>query len=67
VIAVVEHLLIEHPPAVVPGSMLGEALQYLNRQWHKPSRYVENGDWPISNNACEDENRPTSMYWEAGQ
>ncbi|MGF6473112.1 hypothetical protein QFZ96_001939 [Paraburkholderia youngii] len=31
-LAVIEQLLIEHLPAVVPGSMLGKALQYLNRQ-----------------------------------
>lgn len=58
VLAVIERLLIEHLPAVVPGSMLGKALQYLNRQWHKLSRYIENGDYPISNNACENEIRP---------
>lgn len=58
VLAVIEELLIEHLPAVVPGSMLGKALQYLNRQWHKLSRYIENGDYPISNNACENEIRP---------
>lgn len=58
VLAVIEQLLIEHLPAVVPGGMLGKALQYLNRQWHKLSRYIENGDYPISNNACENEIRP---------
>ncbi len=52
VLAVIEQSLIEHLPAVVPGSMLGKALQYLNRQWNKLSRYIENGDYPISNNPC---------------
>lgn len=58
VLAVIKRLLSEHLPAVVPGGMLGKALQYLNRQWHKLSRYIENGDWAISNNACENEIRP---------
>ncbi|WP_143138178.1 IS66 family transposase, partial [Burkholderia ubonensis] len=58
VLAVIEQMLIEHRPAVVPGSMLGKALQYLNGQWSKLVRYVENGDWPISNNLCENAIRP---------
>ena len=34
----------------MPGSLLGKALYYLRGQWPKLIRYVENGDWPISNN-----------------
>ncbi|WP_438939082.1 IS66 family transposase, partial [Burkholderia glumae] len=40
----------EHLPGVVPSSLLGKALQYMNGQWPKLVRYVENGNWPISNN-----------------
>jgi hypothetical protein len=39
-------------PGVVPQSLLGKALTYLHGQWPKLIRYVENGNWPISNNPC---------------
>jgi transposase len=58
VLGLVEKLLAEHRDAVVPGSQLGKALQYLRGQWSKLIRYVENGDWPISNNLCENAIRP---------
>ena len=51
-------LMLAQLPAVVPGSLLGKALQYLRGQWPKLIRYVENGAWPISNNACENAIRP---------
>jgi hypothetical protein len=54
----IEQLLIEHRDAVVPGSLLGKALQYLYGQWPKLVRYVDNGAWPISNNECENAIRP---------
>jgi len=50
--------MLEQLPAVVPKSLLGKALNYLRGQWPKLVRYVENGDWPISNNACENAIRP---------
>jgi len=31
----------------------GKALSCLQGQWPKLMRYVENGTWPVSNNACE--------------
>lgn len=58
VLTAIEKLLLEQLPNVVPGSLLGKALQYLHGQWPKLIRYVENGDWPISNNACENAIRP---------
>lgn len=58
VLDLIEQLLIAHRDAVVPGSLLGKALQYLHGQWPKLARYVENGDWPISNNPCENAIRP---------
>jgi transposase len=58
VLAVIEQMLLEHLDNVVPGSLLGKALRYMSGQWPKLIRYVENGDWPISNNLCENSIRP---------
>ncbi|WP_257820250.1 IS66 family transposase [Burkholderia glumae] len=58
VLTLIERMLIEHLPGVVPSSLLGKALQYMNGQWPKLVRYVENGNWPISNNLCENAIRP---------
>ncbi|WP_373419927.1 IS66 family transposase [Burkholderia glumae] len=58
VLVIIERMLIEHLPGVVPSSLLGKALQYMNGQWPKLVRYVENGNWPISNNLCENAIRP---------
>ncbi|WP_194726753.1 IS66 family transposase [Noviherbaspirillum malthae] len=54
----IEQLLVAHRDTVLPGSLLGKALYYLNGQWPKLIRYVDNGQWPISNNACENAIRP---------
>jgi transposase len=54
----IERLLIEHRDRVLPGSLLGKALQYLYGQWPKLVRYIDNGAWPISNNLCENAIRP---------
>ncbi|CAH2894476.1 MAG: COG3436: Transposase and inactivated derivatives [uncultured Paraburkholderia sp.] len=51
-------LMLEQSPGVVPNSLLGKALTYLREQWPKLILYVENGDWPISNNDCENSIRP---------
>ena len=58
VIDVIHRLMLEQLPAVVPGSLLGKALNYMQGQWSKLVRYIENGDWPISNNPCENAIRP---------
>jgi len=58
VLGIIQKLMLEQLPAVVPKSLLGKALNYLRGQWPKLVRYVENGDWPISNNACENAIRP---------
>ena len=50
--------MLEHSPGVVPNSLLGKALTYLHGQWPKLIRYVEDGNWPISNNPCENSIRP---------
>nr|WP_260437083.1 IS66 family transposase [Burkholderia sp. Bp9012] len=39
-----------HLPTVIPSS--------LSEQWHKLIRHIENGNWPISNNLCENAIRP---------
>ncbi|QCX50771.1 IS66 family transposase [Ralstonia pseudosolanacearum] len=58
VLQAIAALLREQMPAVVPGSLLGKAMQYLHGQWPKLVRYVEDGTWPISNNPCENAIRP---------
>ncbi|MGF6932003.1 hypothetical protein OKW41_001142 [Paraburkholderia sp. UCT70] len=58
VLDAIEKLMLEQLPGVVPQSLLGKALTYLYGQWPKLIRYVENGNWPISNNPCENSIRP---------
>ncbi len=58
VLAIIERILVEHLPGIVPSSLLGKALQYMGGQWPKLVRYVESGNWPISNNLCENAIRP---------
>lgn len=57
----IETLLMEQQHAVLPQSALGKAMRYLQGQWPKLIRYVENGAWPISNNACENAIRPFTV------
>jgi transposase len=54
----IEALALQHLPGVLPGSLLGKALHYLTAQWPKLSRYVDDGRYPIDNNACENAIRP---------
>lgn len=58
VLEVIRNLMIEQSPGVLPQSLLGRALGYLREQWPKLVRYLENGDWPPSNNPCENSIRP---------
>lgn len=53
VLSIIERMLVEHLPDIVPSSLLGKALQYMSKQWPKTVRYVENGNWPISHTLCE--------------
>ena len=48
-------------PTVLPKSKLGEALAYADKYWDKATRYIENGGWPIDNNAAENAIRPFVM------
>jgi transposase len=58
VIKAIETLVLAHLHTVVPGSALGKALHYFSSQWPKLIRYVEDGRYPIDNNACENSIRP---------
>lgn len=58
VLAKIQGLLVQHLHAVTPNGLLGKALHYLSSQWPKLTRFVENGDWPIDNNLCENAIRP---------
>jgi transposase len=51
-------LALDHLHGVLPGSLLGKALHYLTAQWPKLVRYVDDGRYPIDNNACENAIRP---------
>jgi hypothetical protein len=48
----IQELLHRHLHAVAPNSLLGKALHYMEGQWPKLIRYVDNGAWPIDNNLC---------------
>ena len=52
----------QHLHAVLPGSLLGKALQYITAQWPKLVRYVEDGCYPIDNNACENAIHPFCVW-----
>jgi len=58
VLARIEALLLAHLHRVLPGSLLGQALHYLAEQWPKLVRFIEEGSFPIDNNACENAIRP---------
>jgi transposase len=53
-----EALLLAYIHAVLPKSLLGQALHYLSAQWGKLSRFVEDGRYSIDNNAQENAIRP---------
>jgi len=57
-LAKIEALLLAQLHSVLPGSLLGQALHYLSEQWPKLVRFVEDGNYPIDNNACENAIRP---------
>jgi transposase len=58
VLAKIQALVQQHQHAVLPQSALGKALHYTASQWPKLTRYVQDGRWPIDNNACENAIRP---------
>lgn len=46
---------------VPPKTSIGKALVYLNNQWDRLAAYVENGAYPIDNNAAERAIRPFTI------
>lgn len=48
----------EHKPKILPKSLLGKAVHYLDAQWPRLVRYAEDGRWPIDNNPAENAIRP---------
>jgi transposase len=54
----IQALLLANLHAVLPKSLLGQALHYLASQWTKLQRYVEDGRYSIDNNAQENAIRP---------
>jgi transposase len=57
-LARIEQLLLAHLHAVMPESLLGKALHYLHEQWPKLVCFVDDGEYPIDNNPCENAIRP---------
>jgi len=45
-------------PEVAPKTTLGKALGYLDHEWSRLVPYLDNGELPIDNNACENAVRP---------
>jgi transposase len=58
VLRAIEALLLANLHAVAPSSLLGQALHYLNGQWPKLIRFVDNGSWPLDSNPVENAIRP---------
>lgn len=58
VLGAIKALLEQTLDTTAPSGALGKALTYLVNQWSKMIHYVENGAWPIDNNACENAIRP---------
>ncbi|MGA8146851.1 MAG: IS66 family transposase [Gallionellaceae bacterium] len=54
----IQDLLHRHLHSVAPNSLLGKALHYMEGQWPKLIRFIENGSWPIDNNPVENGIRP---------
>ena len=54
----IEVLALQHLHGVPPGSLLGKAVHYITAQWPKLVRYVDDGRYPIDNNACANAIRP---------
>ncbi|WP_196222170.1 MULTISPECIES: IS66 family transposase [Burkholderia cepacia complex] len=52
-LATVEHVPIEPLPNFLPSCLPGGAMQYMSSYWPKLASYVENGNWPIFNDQCE--------------
>ena len=58
VLSQIEQLMLANLHSVPPTSLLGQALHYLQGQWHKLVRFVHNGTWPLDSNPVENAIRP---------
>ena len=58
VLAELEGWLERSAATVAPKGALGRAIGYAREYWTELGRYVENGAWPIDNNAVENAIRP---------
>lgn len=48
-------------PTVAPKTALGKALSYLDHQWPRLIRYLDDGQYPIDNNPVENAIRPFAI------
>jgi transposase len=46
---------------VLPKSLIGKAMAYMNGQWEKLKRYVDDGRFEIDNNLVENAIRPVAL------
>jgi transposase len=51
----------ETRPSVAPKTALGKAIYYLDHQWPRLIRYLDNGHYPIDNNPVENAIRPFAI------
>jgi transposase len=58
VLTVLQAWLDKQAAQVLPKSLLGEAITYARNQWTYLSRYTDDGNAPIDNNAMERDIRP---------
>lgn len=58
VIKRIEQQILAHRDSVTPQSLLGKAFHYAASQWRKLIRYLDDGRYPIDNNAAENAIRP---------
>jgi transposase len=54
----IERLLLANVDAVLPKSLLGQALHYLASQWPKLIRFIDDGRYSLDNNGQENAIRP---------
>jgi transposase len=50
--------LVEHNAAVLPKTLIGDAIRYALKQWQYLVRYIDDGRAPIDNNLIERDIRP---------
>ena len=61
ILAKLKKWLDETRPTVAPKTALGRALHYLDHQWPRLVRYLDNGQYPIDNNPVENAIRPFAI------